>query len=251
MQGTFQGARAFNQPLEAWDVSRVTTLAVRAASPPLHPSPPDTHALCLALAYHSLCRVQGTFWGAQAFNQNLEAWDVSRYTNVGVRAASHPLSRITATASRRHGLLTLSLFLSDRLLASHLSHALLFPTVWLNRSQITFSGTNLSDCNKARIASTWSANELWSSAPQSGWNQNPAAACSPGPSYLLVVGVPVGGVVLVIVFLVVLRRRRRRFAGASTSERPAQELGSAPPPTLVIAEATHSANAPETTQDVV
>ena len=55
----------------------------------------------------------------------------------------------------------------------------------------------------------------------------------------------------ILVFLVVLRRRRRRFAGASTSERPAQELGSAPPPTLVIAEATHSANAPETTQDVV
>ena len=148
-------------------------------------------------------------------------------------------------------LLTLSLFLSDRLLASPLSHALLFPTVWLNRSQYTFDGTALSDCNKARIASTWSANELWSSAPQSGWSQNPAAACSPGPYYLLVVGVPVGGVVLVIVFLVVLRRRRRRFAGASTSERPAQELGSAPPPTLVIAEATHSANAPETTQDVV
>ena len=46
-----------------------------------------------------------------------------------VRAASRPLSRITATASHRHALLTLSLFLSDRLLASHLSHALLLPTV--------------------------------------------------------------------------------------------------------------------------
>ena len=89
----------------------------------------DTHALCLAFAYHSLCRVQATFYEAHAFNQPLEAWDVSRVTNFGVRATSRPLSRITATASHRHALLTLSLFLSDRLLASPRSHALLFPTV--------------------------------------------------------------------------------------------------------------------------
>ena len=37
MQNTFFEARAFNQPLEAWNVSRVTILIVRAASHPLHP----------------------------------------------------------------------------------------------------------------------------------------------------------------------------------------------------------------------
>ena len=58
-------------------------MRVRAASHPLHPSPPDTHAVCRALAYHSLCRVQNTFQGATAFNQNLEAWDVSRVTFCG------------------------------------------------------------------------------------------------------------------------------------------------------------------------
>ena len=120
--------------------------------------------------------------------------------NENVRAASPPLSRITATASHRHGLLTLSLFLSDRLLASPLSHALLFPTVWLNRSQYTFDSTNsLSDCNKARIASTWSANPRWSSSRCSGnvlcyssWSNDTAAVCPDpprlGPLFLVVGG---------------------------------------------------------------
>ena len=69
---------SFNSDISGWDTSIVTTLYVRAASHPLHPSPPDTHALCLAFAYHSLCRVQETFAFARAFNQPLEAWDVSR-----------------------------------------------------------------------------------------------------------------------------------------------------------------------------
>ena len=120
--------RSFNSDISGWDTSNVTTLLVRSTSPPLHP-PTLTRTRCLAFAYHSLCRVQYTFNDAIAFNQPLEAWDVSRVQNFGVRAASPPLSRITATASHRHGLLTLSLFLSDSLLASHLSHALLFPTV--------------------------------------------------------------------------------------------------------------------------
>ena len=90
----------------------------------------------------------------------------------------------------------------------------------------------MSDCNKARIASTWSvANPRF----QAG---NTFAACSPGLYYLLVVGGTASGVVLVIVLLVVRRRRRRRFAGASmfrwlgdSKGRPAQEQGSPPPPT--------------------
>ena len=134
--------------------------------------------------------MQFTFQSATAFNQPLEAWDVSSVTGspngFHVRAASHPLSRITATASHRHGLLTLSLFLSDRLLASPLSHALLFPTVWLNRSQNTFANTNsLSDCNKARIASTWSANPRWPGGyyPHSSWSNDTAAVCPSPPPF--------------------------------------------------------------------
>ena len=120
---------SFNSNISGWDTSRVTTLAVRAASHPLQPSPLTRTRCASLLLTISLCRVQSTFAGARSFNQPLQAWNVSRVMNFGVRAASPPLSRITATASHRHGLLTLSLFLSDRLLASPLSHALLFPTV--------------------------------------------------------------------------------------------------------------------------
>jgi hypothetical protein len=47
-----------------------------------------------------------------------------------------------------------------------------------------FALTNLSDCNKARIASTWSANPQWSSSMggDPSWSQNPAVVCpSPPP----------------------------------------------------------------------
>ena len=116
VQSTFRYAAAFNQPLQAWNVSRVRTLTVRAASHPLHLSP-LTRMRRLAFAYYSLCRVQSAFGGAAAFNQPLEAWDVGLVgvgcgsigvgcsagdTGFTVRAASPPLSRITATASHRH-----------------------------------------------------------------------------------------------------------------------------------------------------
>ena len=90
-QGCSTACASFNSDISGWDTSIVTTLAVRAASRPLHPSPPDTYALRLAFAYHSLCRVQSTFREVRAFNQPLEAWNVSRVTTLQVRAASHPL----------------------------------------------------------------------------------------------------------------------------------------------------------------
>ena len=48
VQYAFYNAWQFNQPLEAWDVSRVTGLQVRAASCPLHPSP-LTRTRCASL----------------------------------------------------------------------------------------------------------------------------------------------------------------------------------------------------------
>ena len=71
----------------------------RRLSSSLHPSPLTRTRCASLLLTISLCRVQYTFQNAYAFNQPLEAWDVSRVTALQVRAASRPLSRITATAS--------------------------------------------------------------------------------------------------------------------------------------------------------
>ena len=55
------------------------------------------------------------------------------------------------------------------------------------------AGTDsLSDCNKARIASTWSANSQWSSSSYSSWSNDTAAVCPDpprlGPLFLVVGG---------------------------------------------------------------
>ena len=47
----FDGARAFNQPLVGWDVSKVVNM-------------------------------EGMFFGAAAFNQPLTGWDVSKVVNM-------------------------------------------------------------------------------------------------------------------------------------------------------------------------
>ena len=114
VQATFYEAHAFNQPLEAWDVSRVTVFGVRAASRPLLPYP-LTRTPRLAFAYHSLCRVQLTFQDANAFNQPLEAWNVSRVTTLEVRAASHPLHPSPPTRTRCASLLLTIRFAECRL----------------------------------------------------------------------------------------------------------------------------------------
>ena len=102
--GSNPACSSFNSDISGWDVSGVTTLYVRAASPPLHPSP-LTRTLCLAFAYHSLCRVQGTFHRAEAFNQPLEAWNVAQVTTLAVRAASRPLLPSPLTRTRCASLL--------------------------------------------------------------------------------------------------------------------------------------------------
>ena len=51
MRGMFEGAEAFNQPLEKWDVSHVTDMA-------------------------------DMFKGASSFNQSLEKWDVLNVRNM-------------------------------------------------------------------------------------------------------------------------------------------------------------------------
>ena len=114
LSNLFNGCSSFNSDISGWDTSIVTTLYVRAASHPLHPSPSDTHALCLAFAYHSLCRVQSTFNNARAFNQPLEAWDVSRVTTLAVRAASHPLHLSPPTRTRCASLLLIIRFAKCR-----------------------------------------------------------------------------------------------------------------------------------------
>ena len=150
-------ARGFQPTHGAWNVSTGHMADVRRVA--FHPNPslraPDRTT-------RSLCRVDVTFATCVPSASHLRRRnDVYRHIS-SVRAASRPLSRITATASHRHASL-LSPLPSPIGSSPPLSHALLFPTVWLNRSQGTFSGTNsLSNCNKARIASTWSANPWWS-----------------------------------------------------------------------------------------
>ena len=102
-RGCNPACSSFNSDISGWDTSIVTTLYVRAASHPLHACCASllltrfaectrtrclqptrlwltislsTARQCLAFAYHSLCRVQA--FARIAFNQPLEAWNVSR-----------------------------------------------------------------------------------------------------------------------------------------------------------------------------
>ena len=96
---------SFNSDISGWNVSRVTTLMVRAASRPLHPSPLTRTRCASLLLTISLCRVQFTFREARSFNQPLEAWDVSRVTTLYVRAAFRPLHPSLLTRTRCASLL--------------------------------------------------------------------------------------------------------------------------------------------------
>ena len=78
-------------------------LRVRAASHPLHPSPPDTHALCLALLTirFAECRVPSK---ARPLQPTLEAWDVSRVTTLAYALPLPPLHPSLPTRTRRASL---------------------------------------------------------------------------------------------------------------------------------------------------
>ena len=130
LQATFSSASVFNQPLNSWDVSRVTTLEVRCFTPVFHnrcftpvtPSQPS----CLASLYRMRLRwrlisrvlmslvctlnmevrdtiasnirvrmcyhvLQMTFYNASAFNHSVDSWDVSRVTTLEVRYNCHSI----------------------------------------------------------------------------------------------------------------------------------------------------------------
>ena len=77
LSGTFRFCRAFNQPLDNWDVSSVTNLDF-------------TFNLCQAFNQdisgwnitNSLTTMRSTFANATVFNQNISGWDVSNVTNM-------------------------------------------------------------------------------------------------------------------------------------------------------------------------
>ena len=90
-QVMFSSTRAFNQPVEAWDVGQVTSMLVRCC-PRGEPeggglSPPE-HAN-LYVDANSACAcggaAQGMFYNAITFNQPVAAWDVGKVTAMRVR----------------------------------------------------------------------------------------------------------------------------------------------------------------------
>ena len=108
-QQMFKGASAFNQPVEAWDVGKVTSMA-------------------------------GMFLSASAFNQPVEAWDVSQVINMasmfttwtGSSAFNQPLAawdvgQVTSMASMFAGTYALS---DCNKLNTHRSFEAQIPSTW-------------------------------------------------------------------------------------------------------------------------
>ena len=118
VQQMFGSCYAFNQPLATWDVSSVTnTLAVRLRiSRPArrrpHPSRAPRWRRRRASAHRAhrarpplppargVC-AQRIFWGAQAFNQPIGNWDVSKNTNMLVRRHPPRHPHVSHSARRR------------------------------------------------------------------------------------------------------------------------------------------------------
>ena len=83
----FKEATMFNQPISAWDVSQVTTMAfvcgvLRARWSPVcedaHSDPPSVASSSLPRA-RPLSR-SSMFYSADAFNQPISGWDTSKVT---------------------------------------------------------------------------------------------------------------------------------------------------------------------------
>ena len=80
-------ARAFNQPVEAWDVGQVTNMQVRRRPVSqdrglLHTQLPSRSATSRARV---LVVAQNMFYYANSFNQPVDAWDVGKVSSMGVR----------------------------------------------------------------------------------------------------------------------------------------------------------------------
>ena len=90
-QGTFNTMSAFNQAVDSWDTSSVTSMFVRARAPRRPSAPPLTPLACVGLtrrcfvALFASCAAQEMFSGASSFNQVLN-FDTSSVTSMGVRA---------------------------------------------------------------------------------------------------------------------------------------------------------------------
>jgi surface protein len=76
MSGMFGGARVFNQPLEKWDVSKVTNMSEMFAWNSEYDQPLENWNVS------KVTDMSRMFLGAEAFNQPLENWDVSKVTNM-------------------------------------------------------------------------------------------------------------------------------------------------------------------------
>ena len=70
-RGLFEGASAFNQPLEGWDVSGVHTMRFMFAGASAFDQPLDAWDVSAAT------NMTAMFQGAASFNQDLSSWDVS------------------------------------------------------------------------------------------------------------------------------------------------------------------------------
>ena len=77
MSYMFSGCSAFNQPLEKWDVSKVTDMEGMFGGCSAFNQPLNDWTVS------QVTNMSGMFWGCSAFNQPLEKWDVSKVTNMG------------------------------------------------------------------------------------------------------------------------------------------------------------------------
>jgi surface protein len=72
----FSSAAAFNQPLESWDVSNVTSMTSMFSNAAAFNQPLDSWDVSNVTDMHRM------FWQAAAFNQNVGYWDVANVADV-------------------------------------------------------------------------------------------------------------------------------------------------------------------------